>query len=97
MDDDESKDELCFWQCCHERCRSGKFGDPSVRRRSRVRRDRTDQAPRAVPSNGQPSIWTIAGSTLTTKAAMELAQKLAAQSVIRLAGLRNIAALPATP
>jgi len=52
---------------------------------------------RAVPSNGQPSIWTIAGSTLTTKAAMELAQKLAAQSVIRLAGLRNIAALPATP
>jgi hypothetical protein len=31
------------------------------------------------------------------QSSMELAQKLAAQSIIRLAGLRNLAALPATP
>ncbi len=31
------------------------------------------------------------------QSSMELAQKLAAQSIIRLAGLRNIAALPASP
>ena len=66
------------------------------RRRSRVRRDRRNRRRALRRAEQLSNIYLEEADRAGDQGSMELAQKLAAQSIMRLAGLRNIASVSAS-